>query len=161
METRVDRWPACSHSIALPLDPEIFNNVYNAIAREARVMGRLTISPKRSLVQTDAFSFRLTFRWELFCFLSPRKTSEILNPDVSVVKSAFSFLFFFPSLRSSSDFFPFFFFFFSIFGDITAPKEKKREVRPVKSPKLEERYSSRYTRDDISTESCLVHRAAN
>lgn len=126
METRVDRWPACSHSIAPPLDPEIFNNVYNAIAREARVMGRLTISPKRSLVQTDAFSFRLTFRWELFCFLSPRKTSEILNPDVSVVKSAFSFLFFFPSLRSSPSDFPIFFFFFYFRRYHSTEREKER-----------------------------------
>lgn len=53
---------------APPLDPEIFNNVYNAIAREARVMGRLTISKERSFVQTDAFSFQLTFRWELVVF---------------------------------------------------------------------------------------------
>lgn len=127
METRVDRWPACSHSIAPPLDPEIFNNVYNAIAREARVMGRLTISPKRSLVQTDAFSFRLTFRWELFCFLSPRKTSEILNPDVSVVKSAFSFLFFFPPPSAPPlQIFSHFFFFF-LFSEISQHRKRKRE----------------------------------
>lgn len=123
METRVDRWPACSHSIAPPLDPEIFNNVYNAIAREARVMGRLTISPKRSLVQTDAFSFRLTFRWELFCFLSPRKTSEILNPDVSVVKSAFSSLFFPPPpLQIFSHFF-----FLLLFSEISQHRKRERE----------------------------------
>lgn len=93
-------------------DPEIFNNVYNAIAREAPCNG--SFNDLQSARSSKPMLFRSN---SLFagscCFLSPRKTSEILNPDVSVVKSAFSVPFFPPSLH----FFP------SIFGDI-----REREV---------------------------------
>lgn len=94
-------------------DPEIFNNVYNAIAREAPCNG--SFNDLQSARSSKPMLFRSN---SLFagscCFLSPRKTSEILNPDVSVVKSAFSVPFFPP-------FFPPLFTFF--FGDI-----REREV---------------------------------
>lgn len=44
--------------------PDIFNNVYNAIAREARVMGRLTIS--RAFVGFKRMLFSLLDR--ICCF---------------------------------------------------------------------------------------------
>lgn len=79
-------------------DPEIFNNVYNAIAREAPCNG--SFNDLQSARSSKPMLFRSN---SLFagscCFLSPRKTSEILNPDVSVVKSAFSVPFFPPSLH--------------------------------------------------------------
>lgn len=89
------RGGGCSRS-APPLDPEIFNNVYNAITREAPCNG--SFNDLQSARSSKPMLFRSN---SLFagscCFLSPRKTSEILNPDVSVVKSAFSVPFF-PSL---------------------------------------------------------------
>lgn len=98
------RGGGCSRS-APPLDPEIFNNVYNAIAREAPCNG--SFNDLQSARSSKPMLFRSN---SLFagscCFLSPRKTSEILNPDVSVVKSAFSIPFF-PSL-SLFTFFPLF-----------------------------------------------------
>lgn len=42
--------------------PDIFNNVYNTIAREARVMGRLTISRAFVGFKRMFFSLEFTFR---------------------------------------------------------------------------------------------------
>lgn len=125
------RGGGCSRS-APPLDPEIFNNVYNAIAHEAPCNG--SFNDLQSARSSKPMLFRSN---SLFagscCFLSPRKTSEILNPDVSVVKSAFSVPFF--PLPLSLYIFP------PIFEDIA---ERKREVSSL--PKTGNDYSSRYTR---------------
>lgn len=57
-------------AIACTLAPEIFNNVYNAIAREARVMGRLTTSEALVRFKRNAFfSLEFTFfHGRTYCF---------------------------------------------------------------------------------------------
>lgn len=116
-------------------DPEIFNNVYNAIAREAPCNG--SFNDLQSARSSKPILFRSN---SLFagscCFLSPRKTSEILNPDVSVVKSAFSVPFFPLSLH-----------FFRRYQRERSSLPKRGTIIRLVIP------------GDISTESCLVHRA--
>lgn len=125
------RGGGCSRS-APPLDPEIFNNVYNAIAREAPCNG--SFNDLQSARSSKPMLFRSN---SLFagscCFLSPRKTSEILNPDVSVVKSAFSVPFF-PSLSLSLHFSPYF------------RRYRREKERSKLSSETGNDYSSRYTR---------------
>lgn len=124
-------------------DPEIFNNVYNAIAREAPCNG--SFNDLQSARSSKPMLFRSN---SLFagscCFLSPRKTSEILNPDVSVVKSAFSVPFFPP-------FFPPLFTFFSLYF---WRYQRERSSLPKRGTIIR-----LVIPGDISTESCLVHRA--